>query len=131
MIDAENPKYRKDNDSSESNLNETLKGHKKIEISEENEKISGRRPFHQRNLSTSRIDQLKNQRATIEARIQSAEARLKTQNRKQDTRRKILIGSYYLDKAVKENTYENLKLLMCGYLTRESDKKLFGFSPHS
>ena len=76
------------------------------------------------------LERLKKQRAIIDARIQSTEARLKTTNRKQDTRRKILIGSYYLDKAVKENTFENLKIVMCSYLTRDSDRKLFSFSPN-
>ena len=74
------------------------------------------------------IEKLRKQKSAIEARIQAAEARLKNTNRKQETRRKILVGSYYLDKAIKENAMENLKIAMCEYLTRESDRKLFGFS---
>ena len=81
-----------------------------------------------KNKGISKLEQLKKQKAVIEARIQATEARLKNSTRKQDTRRKILVGSYYLDKAIKENTMENLKMQMYGYLTRDSDKKLFGFS---
>lgn len=81
-----------------------------------------------KNKGISKLEQLKKQKSVIEARIQATEARLKTTNRKQDTRRKILVGSYYLDKAVKENTMEDLKIKMCRYLTRDSDRKLFGFS---
>jgi hypothetical protein len=74
------------------------------------------------------LERLKEQRAKIDARIQASEARLKQSHRKQETRCKILIGSYYLDKAMKENTMNELKKLMAGYLTRESDKKLFDIS---
>ena len=45
--------------------------------------------------------------------------------RKKDTRRKILIGSYYLEKAIKNNEMEKIKTLMADYLTRNSDRNLF------
>ncbi len=73
----------------------------------------------------SRLEKLKAQRAKLEARIQAAESRNKQAERKQDTRRKILIGSYYFDKAQKENNLQEIKKLMDGYLTRHSDRKLF------
>lgn len=76
-------------------------------------------------MTTHRLDKLKAQRATLEARIQLAEARAKTQQRKQDTRRKILVGSYYLDQAQKNHQLDELKNIMDGYLTRNSDRKLF------
>jgi large subunit ribosomal protein L7/L12 len=75
--------------------------------------------------SKSTLERLKEQRAKLEARIQAAEARTKQAGRKQDTRRKILVGSYYLDKALEENKFNELKKLMDGYLTRDSDRKLF------
>ena len=71
------------------------------------------------------LDRLKEQKSKIEARIQQAEAKEKVQERKQDTRRKILIGAYYLDKARKENTMHEINKIMSTYLTRDSDKKLF------
>ena len=79
----------------------------------------------------SNLERLKKQKSIIDARIQAAEARLKNNHRKQDTRRKILVGSYYLDKAMKDNTIDNLKTLMEGYLKRDSDRKLFDLSVSS
>lgn len=75
--------------------------------------------------SKSTLERLKEQRAKLEARIQAAEARTKQADRKQDTRRKILVGSYYLDKALQEDKFNELKKLMDSYLTRDSDRKLF------
>lgn len=71
------------------------------------------------------LEKLKTQRAKLEARIQAAEARSKASERKQDTRRKILIGSYYLEHAQKNNDMETLKHIMADYLTRPTDRKLF------
>jgi hypothetical protein len=44
----------------------------------------------------NQLDRLKEQRNALNAKIQSAEARSRVSERKQDTRRKILIGAYYL-----------------------------------
>lgn len=45
--------------------------------------------------------------------------------RKQDTRRKILVGAYYLKKAQAENTLPNLHETMRRSLSREIDRGLF------
>ena len=71
------------------------------------------------------LEKLRTQRQKLDARIQKMEARRKVQNRKQDVRRKILIGAYYLGQAIKEGTVPELRETMNGFLTRESDKKLF------
>lgn len=71
------------------------------------------------------LDKLKEQREKLNARIQQKESRLKQSNRKIDTRKKILVGSYYLDQATKNGTFNELNALMINYLTRESDKTLF------
>ncbi len=73
----------------------------------------------------SSIERLRQKRERLDAQIQSAEARVKVTKRKQDTRRKILIGSYYLDLAIKNGSTHELKKIMEEYLTRDSDKKLF------
>ena len=73
----------------------------------------------------SNLDKLKEQRRLIDSRIQAAEARQKNSDRKKDTRRKILMGSYYLEEAKKKDQWEQVKKLMNGYLTRNSDRKLF------
>ena len=73
----------------------------------------------------SSLEKLKTQRQKLDARIQKMEARDKVQSRKQDVRRKILIGAYYLGQAIKEGTVPQLRELMNAFLTREIDKKLF------
>lgn len=75
--------------------------------------------------NTTMLEKLKKQRAVIEARIQKCENRNKQKERKQETRRKILIGSYYLEKAIRNNQLEEIKNLMNSFLKRDSDRKLF------
>ena len=76
-------------------------------------------------MSKSSLEKLKIQREKINSRIQLAEARLKTTERKKDTRKKILLGSYYLDLAIKENKLTDVKEIMDKYLKRNSDRALF------
>lgn len=73
----------------------------------------------------SKIDALKIKRERLQAQIQKLEASEKSRERKQDTRRKILVGSYFLDKAKEDGGIEPLYQLMGDYLKRESDKQLF------
>lgn len=76
----------------------------------------------------SSIERLKTQRDQLNAKIQAMEARTKSGERKKETRRKILIGSYYLDKARTEGTFEELRQLMAGYLSRDSDRRVFNLA---
>ena len=73
----------------------------------------------------SSLDKLKKQRGVINARIQKAEALEKSRERKKNTRQKILVGAYYLDKAKENNSMDEIYKLMNDYLTRESDRALF------
>lgn len=75
--------------------------------------------------SKQTLEKLKEQRDKLNARIQQKEARLKSSERKMDTRKKILIGSYFLDNAIKENKIDEIKSLMNKYLKRNSDRSLF------
>ena len=79
-------------------------------------------------LSTHRLNRLKEQREKLNARIQAVEARLKNSERKKDTRRKILVGSYFLNKADNENSMDEINKIMDKFLTRTSDRELFGLS---
>lgn len=81
--------------------------------------------------STTNVQKLKAQRDKINARIQAAEARSKSVERKQDARRKILVGAYYLDMAQKEGKQEQLIKRMDEFLTRDSDRKLFNLPENS
>lgn len=73
----------------------------------------------------TRLNLLKLKQQQLSARIQQLEASEKTRERKADTRRKVLIGAYYLDKTRKENAVSDLNQVMQHYLTRDIDKKLF------
>lgn len=72
-----------------------------------------------------RLERLKQQREIIDARINAVQARAKTSERKKDIRRKILVGAYYLDIAIKENKMDEIKEIMDKYLNRDSDRELF------
>ena len=76
-----------------------------------------------------KIVKLKKQQEVITARIQKMEAMEKHRERKRDTRRKILVGSYYLDKARKGNSIKEIKRIMDKYLKRKSDRVLFDLEP--
>ena len=73
----------------------------------------------------SRIEKLKLKQQKIAAQIQREEARHKTRSRKEDTRRKILLGSYILDKVTKDGTFESIKQELDTFLKRNSDRVLF------
>ena len=66
--------------------------------------------------SKNYLGRLKEQREKLNARIQSAENRVKTSMRKCETRKKILVGAYYLEKATKENGMGELKEIMKVFL---------------
>jgi hypothetical protein len=73
----------------------------------------------------SQLEKLKRQKEIIEARIQKAEALHKSRERKEETRRKILLGAYFLDKLRKDGTFDSIKHELDRFLTRNSDRKLF------
>ena len=78
----------------------------------------------------NQLEKLKAQRNTLNARIQSAEARARVSERKKDTRRKILVGAFYLDQAQGNPIqWAELQQRMASYLTRDSDRQLFELPP--
>lgn len=77
------------------------------------------------NKTYTALQKLKAQQAHITARIQSTEAKLKVAERKKDTRRKILVGSCYLEEALRNNRMDEIKKHMDKFLTRDSDRALF------
>ena len=54
------------------------------------------------NESVSKLDRLRIQKEKLEARIQKMESLEKTRERKKETRRKILVGSYYFRQSNKK-----------------------------
>lgn len=94
-----------------------------------------------------RIAELDKKRAEIEAKLKAEkeaivrakrreQAKILNQKRKEDTRRKILIGALRLDQLNKVSDEEEkkrekhrLKREMDRFLTRNEDRKLFGLAP--
>ena len=69
-----------------------------------------------------KLKQLKAQKQAIEAR---EETKQKEQERKDDTRRKILLGSYLIKKMQNEANKEKILAELNEYLTEDRDRKLF------
>ena len=71
------------------------------------------------------LEKLKKQKEILDARIQQAESRFKVKERKEDTRRKILIGAFMMEKLKKEDKFDSMIKELDEFLTRNSDRKLF------
>lgn len=78
---------------------------------------------------SKRLESLKKKQEQLKAQIQALEAAEKSREKKRDTRRKILIGAYYLDKAKENDSLDEISKLMDDYLTRSSDRTLFDLAP--
>jgi len=70
-----------------------------------------------------KLKQLKAQKQAIEAREKTKQ---KEQERKDDTRRKILLGSYLIKKMQNEANKEKILSELNEYLTENRDRQLFG-----
>ena len=79
-----------------------------------------------------RIRQLEEQRARINAEIQRVRSRESLEERKRETRRKILAGAMVLDRVARKDLSEKLfKADMDRFLEREQDRALFGLPKRS
>ena len=75
---------------------------------------------------SKRLSQLLKKREELSAQIQKIRAREATQKRKEDTRRKILLGVLVMEMMSKgELDRDKLMKRLDGFLTREIDRKLF------
>ena len=75
-----------------------------------------------------KLKQLKAQKQAIEARERSKQ---KEQERKDDTRRKILLGSYLIKKMQNEANKEKILAELNEYLTEDRDRQLFGLTKNN
>lgn len=75
------------------------------------------------------LEGLRKKQSQIEARIQMLQTKEQNQKRKEDTRRKILAGSYILDKYEKSGTPERLLAELDKFLFKKHDRELFGLQP--
>lgn len=81
-----------------------------------------------------RVLELKKKKAQLEAQLSDLEKRQKEKNRKEDTRRKVLVGAYVLEMLEsdgKDITLNNsiLKKELDRFLVRNNDRALFGLEP--
>ena len=74
------------------------------------------------------LTKLLQKKQKIEQQISNAKTRLKKVERAADTRKKILIGAYFLEVKYKGKEDELTKI-MDGFLIRDNDRALFGLSP--
>ena len=81
------------------------------------------------NEKQSRLDVLKKKKEQLNTRIQKLETLQKSRERKRDTRRKILIGAYFMEQATEEGYLDSLFQQLDGYLKRNSDRELFHLEP--
>lgn len=77
----------------------------------------------------SRLNALKKKQEQLRAQIQKLESLEKSRARKRDTRRKILVGSYFIDKANQERTLSSLYQQIDKYIKRNADRELFHLEP--
>ena len=77
-----------------------------------------------------RIRNLEERRARINAEIQRVRSRESQEERKRETRRKILAGAMVLDRVARKELSEKLfKADMDRFLERDQDRALFGLVP--
>lgn len=76
-------------------------------------------------MSQKALERLEKKQAELKAQIQNLKARTRKEEERQQTRRKILVGAYYLEQAEKSNEMEDIKKRMADFLTRNSDRTLF------
>jgi hypothetical protein len=73
-----------------------------------------------------KLAELEQEKRQIEARIQQQKARLRVQERKDDTRRKIIAGALALEHARVNPTFgEQLKKLIREHVTDQKSRSLF------
>lgn len=77
-----------------------------------------------------KLAELELKKEQIEARIQRTKARVRVEERKRDTRRKIIAGALALEHAATNPAFgEELQKLIRQHVTREGDRALFDLAP--
>ena len=80
-------------------------------------------------MKNSKLETLKAKKEQIEARIKNLENKERLQQKKQDTRRKILIGAMVLEMVGKDHeAKKKINTQLDVFLTRPMDRELFGLS---
>lgn len=76
-----------------------------------------------------KLEELLKKREQLNAQIQKERNKLSSQQRKEDTRRKILLGALVME-MMKKGELDEKKIMkrLDGFLTSDIDRKLFNFS---
>lgn len=81
-------------------------------------------------MAENRLKQLIERRDAVNARIRQEEDKLRANERKNDTRRKILMGAWAFEKAARDNDFSVMaKAELNRFLLRDADRALFGLPP--
>lgn len=81
-------------------------------------------------MSSDRLTRLREKKAQIDAQLKQLEAREREQERRNDTRRKIIVGALALEHAEKDEAFgAELYRLIARYVDRPQDRALFGLAP--
>ena len=76
---------------------------------------------------SDRIAKLKQQRAKIEARLNTLDQKAKDESRKRETRQKIIIGGAVLAEMEKDDDFAtSIRVLLSRYVGRPRDKETLG-----
>ena len=84
-------------------------------------------------MTPERLERLERLAKQASARLDNAKARLKTEERKKDTRRKIIMGSLLIDAAQKDPEWRHMFDELMRRVDREHDRKAFegwALDPH-
>jgi len=74
----------------------------------------------------TRLERMEQEAAQLAAKLEKKRARLNQEKRRQDTKRKILIGAAMLDAVAKGHvSEEQLRAMLDEHLTRPADRALF------
>lgn len=77
-------------------------------------------------MGSATLERLLQQQLKLDTKIKAIKTREAYQERKNETRRKILAGAYILEKHRKEETMHLLNKELDWFLTRKNDRALFG-----
>jgi hypothetical protein len=78
-------------------------------------------------MTGSKLKQLIEKREAVNARIKKEEAKLRANERRSDTRRKILAGATVMEWAKRDGEFSNkLMAELKRFLVRDDDRELFG-----
>jgi hypothetical protein len=81
-------------------------------------------------MAGARLGKLLEKKDAINAQIRREQAKARSQERKDDTRRKVLAGAAVLDRGEKDPAFRQvIDTLLAGFLVRPDDRALFGLAP--